>query len=100
MDLPDRSEREGIFRIHLGLRKQQSEEFDIARLAEASEGFSGAEIEQVVIASLYRSLHVKQRPDTDLILVEIGDTIPLSVARREDIERLRALARDRFVSVR
>lgn len=100
VDLPDKSEREGIFRIHLGLRKQQSEDFDLAGLAGASEGFSGAEIEQVVIASLYRALHVKQRPDTDLMLGEIGDTIPLSVARREDIERLRALARDRFVSVR
>jgi hypothetical protein len=33
-------------------------------------------------------------------LQEIGHTIPLSVTRREDIDRLREIARDRFVSVR
>ena len=35
-----------------------------------------------------------------LILDELGATVPLSRTRREDIERLRALARDRFVPAR
>jgi hypothetical protein len=61
---------------------------------------SGAEIEQAVIGALYRSLHARQPLDTALLLEELGETVPLSVTRREDLERLRGLARERFVPVR
>jgi hypothetical protein len=60
---------------------------------------SGAEIEQAVVASLYRSLHEKRPLDGGMLLAELQRTVPLSVTRREDVERLRALARDRFVTV-
>jgi hypothetical protein len=59
VDLPDASEREDIFRIHLRLRKQGPAAFDVAALAQAADGFSGAEIEQAVIAGLYKALHDK-----------------------------------------
>ena len=99
VDLPDPQERQTIFDIHLKLRRQDQEQFDLARLVEASEGYSGAEIEQAVIAALYRGLHQKQPLNTELLLEEIRETIPLSVSRREDIQRLREMARERFVSV-
>ena len=66
----------------------------------ASEGFSGAEIEQAVIASLLRALHESRPLDTEMLVAEMQATVPLSVSRREDVERLRALARERFVPVR
>lgn len=100
VDLPEAKERETIFAIHLRLRKQQPEQFDLRALVQASDGFSGAEIEQAVIGALYRALHQKRPLDTALLLDEIRQTIPLSVSRREDIDRLRAFASDRFVSVR
>ena len=100
VDLPDAAERETIFRIHLRLRKQAVDGIDLGRVLQASEGFSGAEIEQAVIGALYRALHAKRALGTDLLLEELGATVPLSVSRREDIERLRAMARDRFVSVK
>ncbi len=100
VDLPDEAERVAIFEIHLQLRKQNPALFDLPALAVATEGFSGAEIEQVVIASLYGALHNEQLLDTALLLAEAGNTRPLSVSRREDIERLRAMARERFVPVR
>jgi hypothetical protein len=53
-----------------------------------------------VIAGLYRSLHEKRPLDTDLLAREIGNTVPLSVSRREDIDRLRSMAVERFVPVR
>ncbi|MDA2932925.1 AAA family ATPase [Acidobacteria bacterium AH-259-D05] len=99
VDLPDAGERATIFEIHLELRKQDPKNFDLPRLVEATDGFSGAEIEQAVIASLYRALHLKQTLDSDLLLKEISETIPLSVSRREDIQRLRDMARERFVPV-
>jgi hypothetical protein len=100
VDLPDRAERIEILRIHLASRKQEPERFDLDFLAESTEGWSGAEIEQAVTASLYDALHRKRPPDTTLLLQEIGATVPLSVSRREDVERLRALAAERFVPVR
>lgn len=100
VDLPDPGERRTIFEIHLRLRKQNLAAFDADALVDATQGFSGAEIEQVVIGALYRALYRKRALDTDLLLEEIGSTVPLSVSRREDIEALRHLAKGRFVSVR
>jgi MoxR-like ATPase len=99
VDLPAASERAEIVRIHLRLRKQSPDRFDVAALAAASEGFSGAELEQVVVASLYRALHEKRPLDTAMLRTTIDATIPLSVSRKEEIAALRAYARGRFVSV-
>jgi len=96
VDLPTADERRNIFTIHLRMRKQDPAQFDLDALARESEGFSGAEIEQAVIASLYRALHAKQTLDTGSVLEALRATVPLSVSRREDIERLRAGARGRF----
>ncbi|MGZ8867228.1 MAG: AAA family ATPase [Thermoanaerobaculia bacterium] len=100
VDLPDADERKGIFTIHLKLRKQDPAQFDLARLAAATEGFSGAEIEQVVIAALYRALHAKTRLSNDGIIEAVKSTVPLSVTRREDITHLRTMAEGRFTPVR
>ncbi len=97
VDLPDAAGREAILRIHLTQRRQDPSRFDLAALVAASDGFSGAEIEQAITAGLYRSLHDRQ-PLTDVMLCEeIRGTQPLSVSRREDVERLREMARGRFV---
>ena len=54
------------------------------------------------LTSLRRLVHTDDEAaslDTTLLLQEIGATVPLSVSRREDVERLRALGRQRFVPV-
>jgi len=99
VDLPTSDERIGIFRIHLGLRKQDPGKFDLRKIAAATDGFSGAEIEQVVISALYRALQKKQPLTTDALIESARNTIPLSVSRREDIEQIRELARSRFTPV-
>lgn len=100
VDLPDLEERNTIFQIHLMLRQQNPSQLEMMTLLKATEGFSGAEIEQVVIAALYRALYLRQPLSTALILDEINGTIPLSVSRREHLQQLRAIAKERFVSVR
>ena len=100
VDLPVEEERANIFAIHLRLRKQDPAQFDISELARATEGFSGAEIEQAVITALYRALHAKTRLTTEAIVNAVRSTVPLSVTRREDISRLRATAEGRFTPVR
>jgi SpoVK/Ycf46/Vps4 family AAA+-type ATPase len=100
VDLPDDSERESIWKIHLGLRKQNVKQFDLIKIVSASDGFSGSDIEQAVVAALYRALHQKTPLTTDLLIEELTNTVPLSVTRREDIDQLRETAQGRFVNVR
>jgi hypothetical protein len=96
VDLPTEAERGAIFRIHLALRKLDAAKFDVVSLAQASEGFSGAEIEQAVISSLYRCLQQKQQPSTETIAAALYATVPLSVSRAEDVARIREMAVQRF----
>lgn len=100
VDLPEPQERGAILQIHLNRYKQAPQRFDMAALVQATEGFSGAEIEQAIISSLYRAIYEQQPIDTPFLVAEIKRTIPLSVCRREDVQRLRALAQERFVSVK
>src|SRR5438876_4334488 len=99
VDLPTADERTNIFRIHLLLRKQDPAQFDLAALAKATEGFSGAEIEQVVISALYHALQKKTPLTTDALVEAANSTVPLSIARREDIEGIREMAKGRFTPV-
>jgi hypothetical protein len=99
VDLPDAAEREEILGIHLRLRRHEDARIDRRAVAAATEGFSGAEIEQAVVAALYRSLHERQPLTTDLLVEEIAATVPLAVSRRDDIERVRTAGRA-FVPVR
>lgn len=99
VDLPSRDERASIFGIHLQLRRQDVKSFDLASLAEAASGFSGAEIEQAVISALYQSLQRRTALTNDQLLDSIRSTVPLSVTRAEDIARLRAAASGRFMPV-
>jgi len=96
VDLPTEAERMAVFRIHLALRKLDPASFDVVSLAQASEGFSGAEIEQAVISSLYRCLQQKQQPSTETIAAALRATVPLSVSRAEDVSRVREMAAQRF----
>jgi len=98
VDLPTDEERRDIFAIHLSLRKQDPATFDLAALAAATDGFSGAEIEQAVISALYRSLQNKQPLTVDAIVEAARSTNPLSLTRAEDIAAIRQLGR-RFTSV-
>lgn len=95
VDLPSVSEREEIFRIHLRKRGRAPETFDIKSLAEATDGFSGAEIEQAVIDALYKAFPQSRDILTNDIMNVINATVPLSRTMSEDISRLRAWARDR-----
>ncbi|EKQ68219.1 AAA+ family ATPase [Leptolyngbyaceae cyanobacterium JSC-12] len=100
VDLPDAQEREVILQIHLTQRKQLLQAFDLPVLVAATAGYSGAEIEQAVITALYHALYLKQPLTTELLLDAIHSTVPLSISRREDLEVLRAIAKERFVSAK
>lgn len=100
VDLPNPLERAAVFNIHLKRHNQNFKDFDLKTLVAEAKGFSGAEIEQVIIAGLYQSLYEQTKLTTEILIQQIQTTVPLSVSRREDVEKLRAIASERFVSVR
>jgi len=97
VDLPDRDVRQKILSIHLASREQPADRFNTAQLAAAMEGFSGAEIEQAVVAALYAAHAQRQELGNEHILAEVTQTKPLSVVMHERIHELRDWAESRTV---
>ncbi len=97
MDLPEAEDRETIFSIHLARHLQDPAKFNLPQLAEASAGFSGAEIEEAVKSALYSAFGQKASLTTDMLLQELHSTYPLSVTLKEKIDALRDWARERAV---
>jgi len=98
LDLPGLSERMSIISIHLRKRNRNPKDFDIPMLAENSDGFSGAEIEQAIIAGLYISFDETRPLDTGDILENFRSQVPLSKTMAEDVQALRAWAGSRALN--
>lgn len=98
VDLPNAEVRAALFALHLKKRGRDATGFDLGKLAGASEGFSGAEIEQVIVAGLYTAFNAKQQLNTEILLAEIQSTQPLSVTRAEDVQSIREWAKARAVA--
>ena len=97
VDLPALRVRASIFAIHLTKRSLGLRNFDLETLAARTEGFSGAEIEQAIVAALYAAHAKSEALSTRHIVEEIDATRPLSVVMAEQIAGLRAWARERTV---
>lgn len=95
VDLPERAEREEIFRIHITKRSRNPEDYDLRKLADASDGFSGAEIEEAVSSALFDVFDKRQNLNTEAILHSIETTVPLSRTMKEGIDQIREWAQDR-----
>ena len=95
VDLPNAAERAEIWRIHLTKRNRDTSQFDLSTLAMASDGLSGAEIEQAVIAGLYEAFDKNRPLQMGDLLDVLQDTVPLSQMMQEEISALRAWARQR-----
>ena len=98
VDLPDNEVRGEIFRIHLQKRDQEPASFDLDALVSASEGFSGAEIEQAIVSALYSAHAQDARLDSSHVLEELTLTRPLSVVMAEKVSALRSWASNRTVA--
>jgi len=98
VDLPDLATRAEIFAIHLRKREHLPVDFDILSLAVATEGFSGAEIEQAIVAATYLAREQGAPLDSRHIQAEIEQTRPLSQIMSEKIDRLRSWAKTRTVA--
>jgi AAA+ superfamily predicted ATPase len=97
VDLPSLKVRREIFAIHLRKRNRDSGKFDLEALAEASEGYSGSEIEQAVVSALHEAYSERTGLTTDQILMTIRNSPPISVTLAERVQSLRVWAEGRCV---
>ncbi len=91
IDLPNPQERAMILAIHLAKHHRDPRDFDLARHVAATEGFSGAEIEQAVVSALFAAFAEGEtsRLEDRHLEQSIRDTVPLSASMPDRIARLR-----------
>lgn len=105
VDLPTKTERKVIFKLHLEkrLKGSISKNFAITddllnRLSETTEGFVGAEIEQVVISALFEAFSENRSLQEEDLYKVIKNTVPLSTTQSEQILAIREWANERAVA--
>lgn len=95
VDLPNEAERQEVFRIHLQRRHRDPKKFDLAELSRRSEGFSGAEIEEAIVSSLFDAFSSGGDLDQATLIGSLAETFPLSKTMNEELSRLRTWAHGR-----
>jgi SpoVK/Ycf46/Vps4 family AAA+-type ATPase len=95
VDLPNQEEREAIWRIQITKYGRAPEKYGVSQLAQATDGLTGSEIEQLFIDALYDAFSRREEP-TDLSIAMLLNTIvPLSKLMSEQITALRTWAKGR-----
>jgi SpoVK/Ycf46/Vps4 family AAA+-type ATPase len=97
VDLPSEAVRRDIFAIHLKKRRRNPAQFDLDALAQAADGFSGAEIEQAVMTALHDAFFSHAELTTAHVLKAISQSPPLSVTMSEKVTELRTWSTGRCV---
>ena len=93
LDLPEKKEREEIFKIHLQTFRPNSwKSFDYNQLAQVSESFSGAEIRQSIIEGMYHAFYEKREFTTEDICMALKELIPLAHLESDQMIRLQQWA--------
>jgi len=95
VDLPGQKEREEIFKIHISRKGRDVNNFDISRLAKETAGYTGSEIEQIVISGLFRAFSKGVDITTEILLEAAEETSPLSVTMKEVIVAMREWGKTR-----
>ncbi len=97
IDLPTRREREEIFTIHLRQEGERASRFNIPQLAQITKGWSGSEIEQVIISSRFDAFNQNRYLTEDDLFTSFGSTVPLSTTMETQIKNIRSWAHNRAV---
>ena len=95
IDLPGRKEREEIFTIHLKKRDNDLSKFNIQQLSQITKGWSGSEIEQVIVSGMYEAFNQSRKLNEDDLFVIFSNSVPLSTTMEEPIKKLRSWAHNR-----
>ena len=93
LSLPSLEERLSIFKVHLEkVRPGQLSTYQLSLLGEITNGFSGAEIEQVVIEAMRLAFSEHREFRTEDLVISIQNLVPLSRTKYREIEELQKWA--------
>jgi SpoVK/Ycf46/Vps4 family AAA+-type ATPase len=95
VDLPNAHERLSVLEIQLRRRGRDPDRFDLTGIVEETERFSGAELEQLVVAALYAAFAASRELEQDDLLDAAREMIPLAVTMDDHLKDLREWARPR-----
>ena len=97
VDLPNETERESIFRIHIARRRKSDEnKIDYNQLVKKTAGFSGADIEGVVVDAIENAFaDGRHALSTDILIKAIDDTKSLSVIMQDKLKELQKFYREK-----
>ena len=95
VDLPTKTARTEIAKIHIRKSKRLPENYDTARIGAESEGYSGAEIEQCIVSAMYTAFSEGREYTTEDVLSAIAATQPMSVTSGAAFETQREKAKTR-----
>ena len=98
VDLPNREERGAILEIHLKKRHRDPATYDLHRLIDLTAGYSGSELEEVIVTALYDAYDDGQGKtdiSTDRLAHALKDVIPLSQTMRERLTEMREWSKSR-----
>ena len=98
VDLPNREERQAILEIHLKKRHRKPSDFDFKKLVDSTAGYSGSELEEVIVGALYDAYDEGQGKtdiDTDRLIAAAREVIPLSQTMRERLAEMREWSKSR-----
>jgi len=97
LDLPNTTERNEIFKIHIKRVHRNSTKYDIQKFVKKTDKYTGAEIEQIVKEALYNAFsdidnanpNFHREPTDEDFIIAINKTKPLFKTRTDDIEKLK-----------
>jgi hypothetical protein len=95
VDLPNQEEREAIWTIQIARHRRDPAKYSIPALAKGTEGYTGAEIEQIVVDGLYDGFARNAEPTTVSLAKITADSVPLSRLMAEPVKALRQWAQGR-----
>ena len=97
VDLPNDEERLDICRIHLERRGLDPGALGLERLKQFTRGWTGAEIEQLVVSALTTARLDARELTGDDLLNQTAKIVPLSKTMKEQVEHIRNWALDRAI---
>jgi hypothetical protein len=97
VELPSDEERDEIIRIHLSRKNIPTSLFNFEPLVKITQGFNGAEIEQGVLAGIFRAFTEGREIEEKDLQVALEAIVPLSQTMMEQIKALERWAHNRAV---
>jgi len=97
IDLPAEAEREEIFNVVIKKYGRNPEDFNVSRLVDNTQDFTGAEIEEVVKSALFRAFDNDSEITDKHIMEEIRTFIPFANSHEEELQKMRKQARGKLV---